>query len=243
MSIICDNCGFENEDNELFCAVCNHPLQAETNAAPVQPIMAEERVNTLPQTPVKMVSPGGKYYVICEECRGKTYVSGPDIASYFCSGCQKEQFIDGIFWSVEEEQPQEQPMAEAVAVSERFPTAQPTVSHTATVAQAGSMGNRLVLEDIDTGKQIEISKAGGTLGRYGTFGADYFQTDPRGSWISGEHCRITYSEDTGWMLEHLSRTNDTVYNSRKLEHGYQERLRDGKLLVLANKMTFRIRML
>ena len=97
MSIICDNCGFENEDNELFCAVCNHPLQAETNAAPVQPIMAEERVNTLPQTPVKMVSPGGKYYVICEECRGKTYVNGPDIASYFCPGCQKEQFIDGIF--------------------------------------------------------------------------------------------------------------------------------------------------
>ena len=142
-----------------------------------------------------------------------------------------------------EEQPQEQPMAEAVAVSERFPTAQPTISHTATAAQAGLMGNRLVLEDIDTGKQIEISKAGGTLGRYGTFGADYFQTDPRGGWISGEHCRITYSEDTGWMLEHLSRTNDTVYNSRKLEHGYQERLRDGKLLVLANKMTFRIRML
>lgn len=243
MSITCSKCDFVNDDNELFCVVCHHPLQAETNAAPVHPIMAEERVNTLPQTPVKMVSPGGKYYVICEECRGKTYVNGPDITSYFCQGCQKEQFIDGIFWTVEEEQTQEEPMTEPAPLPGHVAAAQPAIAQTATTVQTGSMGNRLVLEDIDTGRQIEISKAGGTLGRYGTFGADYFQTDPRGGWISGEHCRITYSEDTGWMLEHLSRTNDTVYNSRKLEHGYQERIRDGKLLVLANKMTFRIRML
>lgn len=243
MSILCDNCGFENEDDELFCAVCNHPLQAGADVALVQPVMAEERVNTLPQTPVKMTGPGGKYYVICEECRGKTYVSGPEIASYYCPGCQKEQFIDGILWSVEEEQPGEQTIAETAPDPGQFRTMQPTMPQTASVPQTAPVGNRLVLEDIDTGKQIQISKAGGTLGRYGTFGADYFQTDPRGGWISGEHCRITYSEDTGWMLEHLSRTNDTVYNSRKLEHGYQERLRDGKLLVLANKMTFRIRIL
>jgi pSer/pThr/pTyr-binding forkhead associated (FHA) protein len=58
--------------------------------------------------------------------------------------------------------------------------------------------------------------------------------------VSGEHCRFKY-EYGRWSIEHLSRTNDTVYNGRKLEHGYEEAIRDGKVITLANAIDFIVR--
>lgn len=243
MSIICRDCGFENEDGERFCAMCNADLSAVAQtvspAAPkIKPPLTEKlneneamtiaQIKTVTQTekPMQSNTAAGakKFFVYCENSRTKTPVDGASITSYYCAGCKEVHQIDDFFWSVQEEVSVQQP-----AVKE--PTAE---------RENSGSGQHLILEDLDTHVQIEISMAGGTLGRYGTYGADYLQRDPRGRMVSGEHCRFKY-EYGRWYIEHLSRTNDTVYNGRKLEHGYEEAIRDGKIITLANAISFLIR--
>ncbi len=243
MSKICKVCGWENEDGDKICAMCNAELDdaivAEKNTGVSSPSsdrsnekenVTVAQIKTVKQTEgtkQQVTSSAKRYVVNCENSRTKTVVDSPNITSYYCEGCKEEHQIDGFFWIVQEEE-------------------EPSVANEQTenisVNKLESIGNgdRLILEDVDTHEKIEISSAGGTLGRYGTYGSAYLQGDPRGRMVSGEHCRFKY-EYGRWSIEHLSRTNDTVYNGRKLEHGYEEGLRDGKIITLANVISFMVR--
>lgn len=245
MSIVCKDCGFENEDGERYCAMCNADLSATvfkeesvksvTSSFP-QPLIENEaltvaQVKTIAQVneaPKAITSGSKKYFVSCENSRSKTYVESNTISSYYCEGCKEEHLIDGFFWIVQEE-----------AEPDNISLSQNLVESAINQVSSRS-GQHLVLEDIDTHVKIEISSTGGTFGRYGTFGSAYLQSDPRGRMVSGEHCRFKY-EYGRWSIEHLSRTNDTVYNGRKLEHGFEEAIRDGKIITFANAISFIVR--
>lgn len=245
MGIICKDCGFENEDGERYCAMCNADLSATgfkaegvkpvTSSYP-QPLIENEilptaQVKTAAQVneaPKSITTGSKKYFVTCENSRSKTYVGSDTITSYYCEGCKEEHQIDGFFWIVQEE-----------VEHQKVSSAPDLVGAAIDQIKSGS-GQHLVLEDVDTHIKIEISSAGGTFGRYGTFGAAYLQSDPRGRMVSGEHCRFKY-EYGRWSIEHLSRTNDTVYNGRKLEHGFEEAIRDGKIITFANAISFVVR--
>lgn len=241
MSWECPKCYFINDDDDKICAMCSEPREtipepkapapAATVSAPaVGPEIADEGTN-IPTAKNEPVS----YFISCPTSGYKTVVDSPDVTEYFCKGCGEMHPVDNVLWIVEKEVAQAT-AAPAASVSE---TTGVSAGTSGTVENNGGI---LVLEDVDTHFRIEIDKAGGTIGRYGKYGAAYFQSDPRGRMVSGEHCRIKY-EYTKWSIEHLSRTNDTVYNGRKLEHGFEEGLRDGKTLTLANAMTFLIRIL
>lgn len=246
MSIVCRECGFENEDGEKYCAMCNSALSVSADQTeslkPVstpfpQPYAENEvlitaQVKTVAQvngTPKFNVNGTKKYFVSCENSRFKTYVESSNIASYYCEGCKEEHQIDGFFWIVQEE----------MAETENITTSQNLVESAIEYVNSGN-GQHLILEDVDTHVKIEINSIGGTFGRYGTFGSAYLQSDPRGRMVSGEHCRFKY-EYGRWSIEHLSRTNDTVYNGRKLEHGFEEAIRDGKIITFANAISFIVR--
>lgn len=238
MSIVCKDCGFENENGEKFCAMCNADLSSSTsNSSFPEPhekdTMMVAQVKTVAQTENVAIKPstGTKiFFVNCENARTKTIVHSANITSYFCDGCKEEHQIDGFFWIVQEE----------VEENTKEP-AQSLVTSTIEQVSSGN-GQHLVLEDVDTHMKIEISTTGGTFGRYGTYGSAYLQSDPRGRMVSGEHCRFKY-EYGRWSIEHLSRTNDTILDGRKLEHGLEEPIRNGKIITFANAISFKVRIL
>lgn len=244
MSIVCKECGFENEDGDKYCAMCNSDLSKLGVVEEIKPASSvsskaydDRETLTMAQTKTiaqseetSSVSLAGRkrFFVNCENSRTKTFVDSTDITSYYCEGCKEEHQIDNFFWSVQEEIEDETENID-------------NQSENIIMEQINSdAGQHLVLEDVDTHLKIEISSVGGTFGRYGTYGASYLQNNPRGRMVSGEHCEFKY-EYGRWSIEHLSKTNDTIYNGRKLEHGFEEALRDGKIITFANAISFIIR--
>lgn len=200
MSKICRECGFENEDTERICAMCMAPLEDISDLPQMQP---ETRVPTPEPSPnaaatVPQASTGAavpkRYYVECQQSRKRTYVDNPSVSSYYCEGCREQHEIDGFFWTVQEEK---EPLQTAAPVPEN----EQIPASPATAPNAEGSGQYLILEDTMTHTQIEVGPEGGVLGRYGTLGATFFQNDPRGRMVSGEHCRIRY-EYGRWSIEH-----------------------------------------
>ena len=249
MGFICAVCGFENEDGEKKCVMCGTDLEVpvteeramdfrdqaavfQSQSAYVEsaPVQVKTVAQVQRETRADRISGTSRYYVECQNARVKTAVPSRDITSYYCPGCKEEHPIDGFLWIVEEEQEEQTPA----------PAQTPSVN-----MQVNSEGeHRLILEDMDTHVTIEIDMEGGTLGRYGDYGAAYLQGIPNGRMVSGEHCRFLFDRNAdSWTILHLSRTNDTVYNNRRLEHDRPERIRNGKILVLANAVRFMIRIM
>ncbi len=245
MSWICSSCFFQNEDGDRVCTMCSEPrtetrlqgiinyerlpkpmsVEPETNQSSTA---SQERTN-VPKSKGDMV----RYVVNCPNSGTKTIVESMNITEYYCRGCGETHPIDDLIWVVEQED------EKAPSVTENKQSMFQEISHT--VPKTGAFGgDHLILEDVATHYIIEVGSEGGVLGRYGTLGAAFLQNDPRGRMVSGEHCRFKFDHGR-WSIEHLSRTNDTEYNGRKLEHGYEEGLRDGKVLTLANAISFNIR--
>lgn len=231
MSIECKVCGYENEDDRKYCEICNTDLSDFMDVVEPEKSLAEPFPQPYAEKETHKINVYGtkKYYVSCENSRTKTYVESDSISSYYCEGCKEEHQIDGFFWIVQEE------LTESENITSDSHKADSVIEQVNRTS-----GQHLLLEDVDTHFKIEISSAGGTFGRYGTYGSEYLQSDPRGRMVSGEHCRFKYEYEK-WTIEHLSRTNDTVYNGRKLEHGYEEAIRDGKIITFANAMSFMVR--
>lgn len=229
-------------------------------AAEVQEIMRPQAgtdtpSNPVPATTAPSTSTGGsgkRYFVYCSTSNSKTYVSGPDISEYFCNGCQEEHQIDDCIWQVEEEQSEPETTA---TVAQTAIQPQPELrtgdfsagTNIPTTAQSFQLhpekgAPHLFLLEMNTQQKIDISpEDGGILGRYGTVGAEIINSLPNGRMVSGEHCKFTFDSYSGnWFVEHLSHTNDTIYDGQKLTHGRKFVLRKGKLLVLANAITFQI---
>lgn len=228
-TIICNQCGYENPEGSTICEICAEELVGANLTEPVVQVVAEtieepinyEATTTQIPTAPQAVDDGNEYFVLCPESHTKTVVASENVTSFYCEGCKKQHEIDGFLWNVEKR------------VKESSTNIQ------ATQNQSVGNGDSLCLEEINSHFRIDIDKAGGTLGRYGKYGAEFFQS--RGLlMVSGEHCMITY-EFGNWVLRHVSRTNQTKYNNMILGANEPNLLEDGKMLTLANAVTFVVR--
>ncbi len=267
MSIICKQCGYENPDGVTVCEICAEPLgdttastpalQSVVQSAPQQsgqpvtqpvpqpisqsvmqvapqsapaytPPMASTNMDatvaqafTIPQN-APMVDDGNEYFVMCPESQTKTILPSGSVTTFYCEGCKKQHEIDGFLWNIE-----------------KRAKVQTVTSSNVTQAQSAPKGDNLWLEEINSHVRIDIDKSGGTLGRYGKYGAEFFQS--RGFlMVSGEHCMLSYQYGT-WVLNHISRTNQTMYNNMILGANEPTVLEDGKVLTLANAVSFIVR--
>lgn len=230
MGIICKQCGYENPDGTTICEICGESL-GEMAPAP-QPVQQVQSTSTTIQpqgndnntraTAAQVEAPandGNEYYVLCPESQTKTILPNGKVTRYFCEGCKKEHDIDGILWMIEKKE-------SSVTDNPDTPKDEPK-------------GDNLWLEEINSHYRIDIDKAGGTLGRYGKYGAEFFQS--RGLlMVSGEHCVIT-NEFGNWVIRHVSKTNQTMYNNMILGANEPNLLEDGKTLTLANAVSFIVR--
>lgn len=236
-TIICKQCGYENPEGSVICEICASDLD---NASPeittqitqqttvVEPEqgngMPVQSTATIQQTAQQMnISSGDgyEYFVLCPESQTKTVLPGNAVTNFYCVGCKKQHDIDGFLWNIER---REVEAAEEIACTQ-VPT--------------GTKGNTLWLEEVSSHVRIEIDKEGGTLGRYGKYGARFFQ-ERNMLTVSGEHCIIT-NEFGNWVIRHISNTNNTKYNNMILGKNEPNLLEDGKMLTLSNTVTFIVR--
>ncbi len=216
MSIICQQCGYENPDGSEICEIC-----AETLSSPKAPAAAP--VKTAVQVPLPesrtQTNPLREYFVLCPESHTKTILPNGSVTSFFCEGCKLEHEIDNFLWNIESRD-----LQDAVPAEKEAPA---------------PAGDQLWLEEVNSHFRIEIDKTGGTLGRYGTYGSDFFQSRNMLT-VSGEHCAISY-EYGNWVIRHVSKTNQTKYNDMILNANEPNLLEDGKILTLANTVSFLVR--
>lgn len=228
MSIICKQCGYENPDGSTICEICAEVLDVQNNKPePVVSVSANVKTaintgTTLQQ--VEEMDDGYEYYVTCPESQTKTILANGKLSTFYCEGCKKNHEIDGFLWVIERKEKDNKDASGSLANS----------------TAAKSSGNVLWLEEVNSHFRIEVDKAGGTLGRYGKYGSEFFQS--RGLlMVSGEHCVIT-NEFGNWVIRHVSRTNQTKYNDMILGTNEPNLLEDGKILTLANAVSFVVRM-
>lgn len=254
MAIICKQCGYENPDGSTICEICAEPLQAggssvlQATPQPVPQAIPQPVVQPVATPPVNqsvtpfagnteatieqvggipsdatIVDDGNEYFIFCPESQTKTIVPSGNVSSFYCEGCKKQHEIDGFLWTIEKKEKQNTIVRSV---------------NTATQASAVK-GDNLWLEEVNSHVRIDIDKSGGILGRYGKYGADFFQS--RGYlMVSGEHCAITY-EFGNWVIRHISKTNQTMYNNMILGANEPNLLEDGKVLTLANAVSFIVR--
>ncbi len=244
MGIICKQCGFENPDGAVICEICATDLTAPEPAptpkketasqaaasntassaasAPAQ-TAGQASANTASEQP----SADGEveYFVMCPESSSKTVVSGPDITKYFCAGCKREHEIDGLLWTVESRRLTPEPGPQTGSCDPTQPADAPKPT-----------GDKVVLEEVTSHYRIEIPKPGGPVGRYDAYGSDFFLSRSMHT-ISSTHVEIT-NEYGEWVIRHKSQVNETRYNNEKLERDEPHLLEDGKMLTLANTVTF-----
>lgn len=229
MSIICKQCGYENPDGSTICEICAESLEVNNNnsseAVVSVPIMEETLVNPMATVHQEEESDTRyEYFVMCPESQTKTILANGKLNSFYCEGCKKNHEIDGFLWVIERKEKENKDSSGLVFNS--------------TVAKPS--GNVLWLEEINSHFRIEIDKVGGTLGRYGKYGSEFFQS--RGLLtVSGEHCVIT-NEFGNWVIRHVSKTNQTKYNNMLLAPNEPKILEEGKILTLANTVSFVVRM-
>lgn len=228
MSIICKQCGYENPDRSTVCEICAEPLNGSHDtseaipSAPVKEAPAADPPSASPQT--AETADAYEYFVVCPESNTKTMLPNGHLNRFYCEGCKKDHDIDGFLWTIEKKEKEKKVSSDAAATS----------------TSAKPSGDVLWLEEITSHYRIQIDKLGGTLGRYGKYGAEFFQS--RGMLtVSGEHCMIT-NEFGNWVIRHISKTNQTKYNNMLLGTNEPTLLEEGKLLTLANTVSFVVRM-
>lgn len=236
--IICKQCGYENTQGSSICEICAEMLeqeQQEIESPAQQQIIQQQSMQQSIQEPIKqpMQQPiqqsaqqaEVEYYIQCPESQTKTVLTSACVTKFFCEGCKREHEIDGFLWVVEKRD-----LTHNAAMI--------TVDTSREVASTTN-SNYLWLEEVNCHTRIEIDQVGGTLGRYGKYGAEFFQSREL-LMVSGEHCRITY-EFGNWVLRHISRTNETKYNQMILGSNEPYLLEDGNILTLANAVSFVVR--
>lgn len=222
---VCKQCGYENPEGSTVCEICAEPLDIvleEIISDSVQEIMQTNPEATVAQID-DVVDEDNEYFVICPESQTKTILQNGSVKSFYCEGCKKKHDIDGFLWNIEK-RPKEK-----------------TTENNITSPNEEKKGNsnHLYLEETNSHFRIDIDDAGGTLGRYGKYGAEFFQS--RGLlMVSGEHCLITKEFDN-WVLRHKSHTNQTKYNNMILGLDEPNLLEPGKVITLANAVSFVVR--
>lgn len=239
MSIICKQCGYENPDGARICEMCTEDLTVESDAGKTgdsgtkeetvrhEGARAQGASSSFREEPTvrqeELQDDGYEYSVTCPESHTKTILFNGNVKKFYCEGCKKEHEIDNFLWTIDRK---EKRGSEAGGVS------LPRV-------QSETKGNHLWLEEMNSHYRIDIDELGGSLGRYGKYGAEFFQSRSL-LMVSGEHCVIT-NEFGNWVIRHVSKTNQTKYDNKILEANEPNLLEDGKILTLANTVSFIVR--
>lgn len=222
--IICKQCGYENPEGSVICEVCAEDLILESDVSKAQGTTTDSSEKEKSAEAMEPNEGNVEYFVMCPESQTKTVLPSGKETVFYCEGCKKQHEIDGFLWMLE---------------SRSLGDTQDADSDSQADSCKKESGDDLFLEEINSHVRIAIDKTGGTLGRYGTFGADFFQSRNLLT-VSGEHCQISY-EYGNWVLRHISRTNQTKYNGMILGSNEPNLLEDGKMLTLANSVTFVVR--
>nr|WP_317351361.1 FHA domain-containing protein [uncultured Agathobacter sp.] len=227
MSIICKQCGYENPDGSTICEICAEPLESgsiDSVQKENRPVKTQSIINqTATVQQVEESDDRYEYFVTCPESNTKTILPNGKVSTFYCEGCKKNHDIDDFLWVIERKEKDNKDFSGEV------------VDNT----NDNQSGDVLWLEEVNSHFRIEIDKAGGTLGRYGKYGSEFFQS--RGLLtVSGEHCIIT-NEFGNWVIRHISKTNQTKYNNMILGTNEPNLLENGKILTLANSVSFVVR--
>lgn len=227
MSIICKQCGYENPDGSTICEICAEPLESgsiDSVQKENRPVKTQSIINqTATVQQVEESDDRYEYFVTCPESNTKTILPNGKVSTFYCEGCKKNHDIDDFLWVIERKEKDNKDFSGEV------------VDNT----NDNQSGDVLWLEEVNSHFRIEIDKAGGTLGRYGKYGSEFFQS--RGLLtVSGEHCIIT-NEFGNWVIRHISKTNQTKYNNMILGTNEPNLLENGKIITLANSVSFVVR--
>ena len=239
---ICKECGYELEDNEIECPNCGEVF-AESEEKNIKKIDDDKNNKSIENNKktekdiekniekeeekreeTKSQSKTGKMLARCNVTGFEVEINEGE-TEFYCEDCQEEHSIDGEMYvaiNLEKEEKIEEIEEKNLKTEKKF--------------EEESL--YLLFRGNET-EFIKIPKTGGTVGRYGDYGAKFFN-DRYMQTVSGEHLKIDY-RGGDWIIEHLSKTNDTEVNGEKMEYESPIILKDGFKITLAKRIVFTVR--
>ena len=243
---ICKECGYELEDDEIECPNCGEVF-AESEEKNIKKI-DDDKNNKKTEKDIekniekeeekreetKSQSKTGKMLARCNVTGFEVEINEGE-TEFYCEDCQEEHSIDGEMYvaiNLEKEEKIEE------IEEKRKEREEQKEKNLKTEKKFEEESLYLLFRGNET-EFIKIPKTGGTVGRYGDYGAKFFN-DRYMQTVSGEHLKIDY-RGGDWIIEHLSKTNDTEVNGEKMEYESPIILKDGFKITLAKRIVFTVR--
>ena len=245
---ICKECGYELEDDEIECPNCGEVF-AESEEKNIKKI--DDGKNNISIENNKKTEKDIEKNIEKEEEKREETKTGKMLArcnvtgfeveinegetEFYCEDCQEEHSIDGEMYvaiNLEKEEKIEE------IEEKRKKREEQKEKNLKTEKKFEEESLYLLFRGNET-EFIKIPKTGGTVGRYGDYGAKFFNERYMQT-VSGEHLKIDY-RGGDWIIEHLSKTNDTEVNGEKMEYESPIILKDGFKIILAKRIVFTVR--
>lgn len=245
---ICKECGYELEDDEIECPNCGEVF-AESEEKNIKKI--DDGKNNISIENNKKTEKDIEKNIEKEEEKREETKTGKMLArcnvtgfeveinegetEFYCEDCQEEHSIDGEMYiaiNLEKEEKIEE------IEEKRKEREGQKEKNLKTEKKFEEEALYLLFRGNET-EFIKIPKTGGTVGRYGDYGAKFFNERYMQT-VSGEHLKIDY-RGGDWIIEHLSKTNDTEVNGEKMEYESPIILKDGFKITLAKRIVFTVR--
>lgn len=241
---ICKECGYELEDNEIECPNCGEVFakSEEKNIKKIDDDKNNESIENNKKTEkeeekreeTKSQSKTGKMLARCNVTGFEVEINEGE-TEFYCEDCQEEHSIDGEMYvaiNLEKEEKIEE-------IEEKRKEREEQKEKNLKAEKKFEEESLYLLFRGNETEFIKIPKTGGTVGRYGDYGAKFFNERYMQT-VSGEHLKIGY-RGGDWIIEHLSKTNDTEVNGEKMEYESPIILKDGFKITLAKRIVFTVR--
>ena len=245
---ICKECGYELEDDEIECPNCGEVFDEseEKNIKKIDDDKNNKSIENNKKTEKDIEKNIEKEEEKREETKtgkmlARCNVTGFEVeinegeTEFYCEDCQEEHSIDGEMYvaiNLEKEEKFEE------IEEKRKKREEQKEKNLKTEKKFEEESLYLLFRGNET-EFIKIPKTGGTVGRYGDYGAKFFNERYMQT-VSGEHLKIDY-RGGDWIIEHLSKTNDTEVNGEKMEYESPIILKDGFKITLAKRIVFTVR--
>lgn len=239
---ICKECGYELEDDEIECPNCGEVF-AESEEKNIKKIDDDKNNKKTEKDIEKNIekeeekreeTKTGKMLARCNVTGFEVEINEGE-TEFYCEDCQEEHSIDGEMYvaiNLEKEEKIEE------IEEKRKKREEQKEKNLKTEKKFEEEALYLLFRGNET-EFIKIPKTGGTVGRYGDYGAKFFNERYMQT-VSGEHLKIDY-RGGDWIIEHLSKTNDTEVNGEKMDYESPIILKDGFKITLAKRIVFTIR--
>ena len=243
---ICKECGYELEDDEIESPNCGEVF-AESEEKNIKKI-DDDKNNKKTEKDIekniekeeekreetKSQSKTGKMLARCNVTGFEVEIDKGE-TEFYCEDCQEEHSIDGEMYiaiNLEKEEKIEE-------IEEKRKEREGQKEKNLKTEKKFEEESLYLLFRGNETEFIKIPKTGGTVGRYGDYGAKFFNERYMQT-VSGEHLKIDY-RGGDWIIEHLSKTNDTEVNGEKMEYESPIILKDGFKITLAKRIVFTVR--